>query len=146
MSSITDFINKLYFNPGNRDEVDEEYVEEEITKIKDEDVEVVMKNEEAINKKFSGANSLKKYAQLGKIMFGMLKDIKNGNYPQIPWFTIATIVLALLYVLNPMDVIPDFIPGLGYIDDVGVLGICVNWIETDIHKYLDFKLKEGKGL
>ncbi len=147
MSSITNFIDKLYFNPGNRDEtVSEEYLEGEVTKIDEKDVEVVMKNEEAINKKFSGANSLKKYAQLGKIMIGMLKDIKNGNYPQIPWFTIATIVLALLYVLNPMDVIPDFIPGLGYIDDIGVLSICVGWIETDLHKYLDFKIKEGKGI
>lgn len=147
MSTISDFIEKLYFNPGNRDQgVSEAYVEDEVTKIDEKDVEVVIKNEDAINKKFSGANSLKKYAQLGKILIGMLKDIKSGTYQQIPWFTIATIVLALLYVLNPLDVIPDFIPGLGYIDDVAVLGICIGWIETDLHKYLDFKIKEGKGL
>ncbi|HAV54550.1 MAG: DUF1232 domain-containing protein [Aequorivita sp.] len=136
----------MYFNPGNRDTGTKEYMEEEVTKIEDDDVEVVLENEEAINKKFSGANSLSKYAELGKIMVGMLKDVKNSVYPHVPWFTIATIVLALLYVLNPFDIIPDFIPGIGFIDDVSVLAIGVGWIETDLHKYLDWKIKEGKGL
>ncbi|HBL80623.1 MAG: hypothetical protein CL524_13420 [Aequorivita sp.] len=136
----------MYFNPANRDTGTKEYMEEEVTKIEDDDVEVVLENEEAINKKFSGANSLSKYAELGKIMVGMLKDVKNSVYPHVPWFTIATIVLALLYVLNPFDIIPDFIPGIGFIDDVSVLAIGVGWIETDLHKYLDWKIKEGKGL
>tara|TARA_R110000751_G_scaffold4227_6_gene20656 strand:+ start:254020 stop:254457 length:438 start_codon:yes stop_codon:yes gene_type:complete len=144
--SFKGILSKMYFNPANRDTGTKEYMEEEVTKIEDDDVEVVLENEEAINKKFSGANSLSKYAELGKIMVGMLKDVKNSVYPHVPWFTIATIVLALLYVLNPFDIIPDFIPGIGFIDDVSVLAIGVGWIETDLHKYLDWKIKEGKGL
>lgn len=135
------------FNPGNRDSGStNDFMEEEITKIKGEDVEIVIDNEEEIHKKFSGANSLSKYAELGKIMIGMVKDVRNGIYQDIPWFTIATIVLALLYVLNPFDIIPDFIPGIGYIDDVSVLAIGTGWIESDLHKYLDWKIKEGKGI
>ncbi|MBT0607350.1 YkvA family protein [Aequorivita echinoideorum] len=150
--SFKGILSQLYFNPGNRDtasknnEISEEYVEGEVAKIRDEDVEIVMDNEEAINKKFSGANSLSKYAELGKILVGMLKDVKNGVYPNVPWFTIATVVLALLYILNPMDIIPDFIPGIGYIDDIAVLTIGVGWIESDLHRYLDWKIKEGKGI
>lgn len=146
-----------FFNPKNRDDgtvknsissdsTVKGYMEDEVIKIKDEDVEMVLENEEAINKKFSGANSLAKYAELGKIMIAMIKDIKNRVYPEIPWFSIATIVLALLYVLNPLDLIPDFIPGIGYIDDLSVLAIGTGWIESDLHKYLDWKIKEGKGL
>ncbi|WP_271392569.1 YkvA family protein [Aequorivita sinensis] len=145
--SFKGIFSKKNFNPGNRDSgVTEDYLEEKVAKINDDDVEIVLQNEEEINKKFSGANSLSKYAELGKIMIGMLKDIKNRVYPEIPWFTIATIVLALLYVLNPFDIIPDFIPGIGYIDDVSVLAIGTGWIESDLHKYLDWKIKEGKGL
>lgn len=144
--SLKGILRKIYFNPGNRDNSTEEYLETEVTKIKDEDVEIVLKNEEAINKKFSGANTLSKYAELGKILVGMLKDVKNGVYPQIPWFTIATAVLALLYVLNPFDIVPDFIPGIGYVDDVSVLAIGMGWIESDLHRYLDWKIKEGRGI
>ncbi|HLW31055.1 MAG TPA: YkvA family protein [Aequorivita sp.] len=140
-------ILRTYFNSGNSDSgVSEEYMEEEVLKIREEDVEIVMENEEAINKKFSGENSLAKYAELGKIMVGMLKDFKNGVYPQVPWFTIATMVLVLIYLLNPFDLIPDFIPGIGYIDDVAIMGIGVGWVESDLHSYLDWKIKEGKGL
>jgi uncharacterized membrane protein YkvA (DUF1232 family) len=145
--SLKGIFSNLYFNPGNRDAgVSEGYVEDEVAKINEDDVEIVIDNEEAINKKFSGANTLSKYAELGKIMVGMLKDIKNGVYPEVPWFTIATVALVLLYVLNPMDIIPDFIPGLGYIDDMAVLSIGVGWIESDLHRYLDWKIEEGKGI
>lgn len=145
--SLKGIFSKSNFNPGNRDSgVSEEYVEEEIVKIKGEDVEIVIDNEDAINKKFSGSNSLSKYAELGKIMIGMLKDVKNGIYPQVPWFTIATVVMALLYILNPLDIIPDFIPGVGYIDDMAVLSLGIGWIESDLHRYLDWKIQKGKEI
>ncbi len=145
--SLKGIFSNLYFNPGNREDgVPEEYVNEEVAKIKEDDVEIVLENETAINKKFSGANSLSKFAELGKIMIAMLKDVKNGIYPQVPWFTIATVIMALLYTLNPMDIIPDFIPGIGYIDDLAVLSIGMGWIESDLHRYLDWKIKEGKGI
>jgi len=124
--------------------IDDTYVEEKVTKIDDDDVELLMSNEEAIEKKISNSNALSKYAELGKIMFGMIKDIKKGNYKNVPWFTIATIVMALLYVLNPLDLVPDFIPGIGYIDDLAVLSIGMGWIESDLHKYLDWKIEEVK--
>lgn len=126
------------------DKVNDDFVAEKVTKIKDEDIEIVMNNEEAISEKLSNASPLRKYAELGKIMLAMLKDVKKGNYPNVPWFTIASIVVALLYVFNPFDVVPDFIPGVGYIDDLAVLSISMGWVETDLHKYLDWRLSEGK--
>jgi uncharacterized membrane protein YkvA (DUF1232 family) len=124
--------------------INNDFVEEKVSKINDEDVEIVMDNEEAISKKISNAGPLRKYAELGKIMFAMLKDVKKGTYPSVPWFTIATVVVALLYIFNPLDIIPDFIPGIGYIDDLAVLSIGMGWIETDLHKYLDWRLSEGE--
>lgn len=115
-------------------------VREDVEKISEEDVEIVMDKEKQIEKKLSGSASLKKYLELGQLMMAMIKDTSSGKYKQVPWFTIATIAMALLYVLNPLDLIPDFIPGLGYLDDVTVLGIGLGWVESDLHRYLDWKL------
>ncbi len=64
-------------------EIDEEYMNDEITKIEDGDVKVVMDREEDISKKISSTNMLEKYTELGKIMFGMLKDYRKGIYTNV---------------------------------------------------------------
>ncbi len=124
--------------------ISKEYVENNVENITEDDVEILMQSEETISKKMANASPLRKFAEIGKIMFAMLKDIKNGRYHEVPWFTIASMTLALLYVLNPLDIIPDFIPGVGYIDDLAVLSIAMGWVETDLHKYLDWRIEEGK--
>ncbi|MFO8148279.1 MAG: YkvA family protein [Bacteroidota bacterium] len=122
--------------------IDEEYVSREITKIKEDDVEVAMSSQEAIADKIVNSSMLKKYTELGKVMFGMLKDYRKGIYTNVPWFTIAAIAFSFLYILNPFDLIPDFIPGIGYIDDFAVFTFGLKFIESDLHKYLDWKLEE----
>ncbi len=122
--------------------IDEEYVSGEITKINDGDVEVAVNSQEAIADKILNSGFLKKYTELAKVMFGMLKDYRKGIYTNVPWFTIAAIAFSFLYILNPFDLIPDFIPGIGYIDDFAVFTFGLKFIESDLHKYLDWKLEE----
>lgn len=122
--------------------IDEAYVSEEITKIKDGDVDVVMNNQKEISDKLSNSSVLRKYVELGKIMLGMLSDYRKGIYTKLPLFTIAAIAFAFLYLLNPFDIIPDFIPGVGYIDDMAVFTFALRFIESDLHNYLDWKLEE----
>ncbi len=38
--------------------------------------------------------------------------------PDTPWFAKAFLILVLAYALSPIDLIPDFIPVLGYLDDL----------------------------
>ncbi|MCX2838967.1 DUF1232 domain-containing protein [Salinimicrobium sp. MT39] len=125
--------------------INKDYLETEISKVNEGDLDVVMKNKDAIDKKLKGAG-MKKYAELGKLMFGMLKDYRKGEYNQMPWFTIAAIGLTLLYVFNPMDMLPDFLPGVGYVDDFALFTIAVRFIESDLHAYLDWKIDEAKLL
>jgi uncharacterized membrane protein YkvA (DUF1232 family) len=45
--------------------------------------------------------------------------------PRVPTFAKAVPVLAALYVLSPVDVIPDILPVLGQVDDLGILILSV---------------------
>ena len=123
-------------------EIDEEYLKKGVAKVKDGDVEIAAKNQDTIEDKIVNSSTLRKNTELGKLMFGMLQDYRKGVYSSVPWFTIASIAFALLYVLNPLDLMPDFIPGLGYVDDFAILTVTLRFIETDLHKYLDWKLEE----
>jgi uncharacterized membrane protein YkvA (DUF1232 family) len=128
---------KKYFTP------DEEYVLEQTNDTTTEEVDEVIKREGKLSFLMSTVKVLKKYYKLFDVMMMMIKDYRKGNYTAVPWFTIAAAGGALLYVLSPLDLIPDFIPGLGYLDDVTVLTIVVGWIDSDLHRYLDWKLEEG---
>jgi uncharacterized membrane protein YkvA (DUF1232 family) len=44
-----------------------------------------------------------------------------GKHPQTPWYAKALGLFVVAYALSPIDLIPDFIPVLGYVDDVLLL-------------------------
>ena len=45
--------------------------------------------------------------------------------PRVPWHAKAAIFLVLAYALSPLDLVPDFIPVLGYVDDVIIVPVGV---------------------
>jgi uncharacterized membrane protein YkvA (DUF1232 family) len=50
---------------------------------------------------------------------------------------------ALLYVLSPLDVIPDFIPLAGVLDDAAVFGFALAFSKGDLERYREWrKLQE----
>ncbi|WP_026915184.1 YkvA family protein [Christiangramia portivictoriae] len=122
--------------------IDEDYFKTEVTKIDDNDVSIAMDNQDKVDDKINNSGLLQKYSELAKLMYGMLKDYRKGIYNKVPWFTIATIAFSFLYILNPLDIIPDFIPGLGYIDDLAIITFGLRFIESDLHNYLDWKIEE----
>lgn len=125
-----------------KNKIDEDFVKTEVAKIDDDDVTIAMDSQAEVDDKINNSGLLQKYSELAKVMYGMLKDYRKGVYTKVPWFTIATIAFSFLYILNPLDIIPDFIPGLGYIDDMAVITFGLRFIESDLHNYLDWKLEQ----
>lgn len=66
------------------------------------------------------------------LLFRLLKAWKNGSYRGLSLRTLASLAAALLYVLSPVDLVPDFIPGIGMIDDVVVLALLLQSLAQDL--------------
>ncbi|CUT05620.1 Uncharacterized membrane protein YkvA, DUF1232 family [Candidatus Kryptobacter tengchongensis] len=74
-----------------------------------------------------------------KLLWMCVDDYLEGNYTKIPFKTIIAIAGALIYFLSPADAIPDFIPGIGYIDDAAVVGMVIKAIFSDLENYAQWK-------
>jgi uncharacterized membrane protein YkvA (DUF1232 family) len=100
--------------------------------------QVTDKNPTAIGKKFS-LGPMTHLIDDGKLLISMVKDYWNKEYRAVPYWVIGATVSALLYVLSPVDLIPDFIPGVGYIDDAAVVSACLRMIRKDLARYREWK-------
>jgi uncharacterized membrane protein YkvA (DUF1232 family) len=118
----------------------EEYVKDGAQNVTEKDVQKVISKSEEIQKKFSASGPLARFVEDGKLLISIVKDYWSGAYRQIPYSAIASIVFALIYVLNPFDMMPDMLPIIGQLDDVAVMGACLILVEQDLHKYKDWKL------
>jgi len=80
-----------------------------------------------------------------KILFSMISDSIKGVY-RIDSKTFLVIAGALAYVVLPTDLIPDFIPGIGFIDDAFVIGWTIKTIKDEIENYKRFKNEKTGAL
>lgn len=60
----------------------------------------------------------------------------SGRYRDISWKSVLIVLAAIIYFLNPIDLIPDLIPVLGLTDDFGVLLWVYNAVSSEIDKFL----------
>lgn len=71
--------------------------------------------------------------------FRLLRAYATGRYRDIPWASLVSIVAAVVYFVTPLDLIPDFILGLGLIDDVALLGWILSSLKNDIDHFLEWE-------
>lgn len=45
--------------------------------------------------------------------------------PRVPWYVKIIILFLLGYFISPIDLIPDFIPVIGYIDDILIISLTI---------------------
>ena len=69
------------------------------------------------------------------LFISLLRSYIRKEYKEIPLGTIVAVVAALAYFLAPVDVIPDFIPGFGFVDDASVIAFCFLSCKNDIDNY-----------
>ena len=86
------------------------------------------------------AGSALKYIPM---MASMVNMYVKKEYTDAPVGNIVATVSALIYVASPIDIVPDFIPGFGYIDDAAVVAACLALIKTDLDEYKSWRKING---
>lgn len=61
-----------------------------------------------------------------------MRFLRDKNAPLLP--RIAAL-FAVLYVVIPFDVIPDVIPVIGWLDDIGAVALVLAWTASQVRKY-----------
>ena len=128
-------MKKKTINKAQAETVLAEYAD----KVGTADVNNVLGKEDEIKKLFKRVKVLARYLNDLCEIFELLRDRVTGRYKEIPWRTIAALTGALIYALSPIDLLLDFIPGIGFLDDAIVIGLAVKLAQPDLEKYREWK-------
>ncbi len=124
--------------------IDQKFIENGAQKVTDTELEKVVSRSEDIKKKFTAGGPLKRFIEDGQLLISVVKDYRAGKFRQVPYGTIAAIVFTLIYVFNPLDLVPDVLPIIGQIDDAAVVAACMMLVEHDLYTYKLWKQDKGK--
>jgi uncharacterized membrane protein YkvA (DUF1232 family) len=104
-------------------------------RITDRDVARVLENADSIGDEFLKSGRLSRVLAEGKLLMALVRDYWTRDYRAAPFWVIGAAAFALLYVLAPLDLLPDAIPVIGQIDDLAVVSICVALVRQELVKY-----------
>jgi uncharacterized membrane protein YkvA (DUF1232 family) len=106
-----------------------------------EDVARALAKRARIEAKFNRPGPLRTFLAEAETMLQMLADTLCLRYGT-PWHALAAVAFALLYVAAPLDLLADFIPGLGLVDDAAVVSLCLGLVREDIARYRAWRISE----
>ncbi|MCR9261110.1 MAG: YkvA family protein [Pseudomonadaceae bacterium] len=80
----------------------------------------------------AGGSKIREMRDQLSTAIALVKAWVAGDYRQVSNKTIVILVAALLYFVMPLDVIPDFLFGLGFLDDATVLVYAFSQLKGEI--------------
>lgn len=80
-------------------------------------------------------NGLKSVSEHLTLMTNYVKDVASGRYKGYNKTHLTLIVAAILYVVSPLDIIPDFLIVAGLVDDAAIIAWAFNEMSKELSKY-----------
>jgi uncharacterized membrane protein YkvA (DUF1232 family) len=75
----------------------------------------------------------------------MLGGVMRGEYPHMSKTKLGMLGLGVLYIISPIDLIPDFLLGIGVVDDFGVFLWLMASLLGESGQYVDWERKRLAG-
>ncbi|ALJ00832.1 YkvA family protein [Rufibacter tibetensis] len=89
--------------------------------------------------KLKDANSNESgFDQLKDIMYRLIRLVKayyNGTYREVNTKSMLLGVAVLLYIVTPLDLVPDFIPIIGFADDISLMAWFISAFQEELQKF-----------
>ena len=76
-----------------------------------------------------------------KLLLPLIKEYWKGTYRDVSIKSIVIFLATLAYIISPIDLIPDYILGLGQLDDAAILGLSLFLLEKELMKYSEWRTK-----
>lgn len=103
---------------------------------------IINDNKERKNDNFYKKTSI--FDLLGKyrLLKGLIVDFRSGVYRKVSPISMITLVAGLIYIVSPVDFIPDFFPIVGWIDDMGVFAFIYKIVNDELENYSKWKSQQ----
>ncbi|SHI32411.1 Uncharacterized membrane protein YkvA, DUF1232 family [Hymenobacter daecheongensis DSM 21074] len=72
-------------------------------------------------------------------LFRLIRSSASGEYAGLPTPTIVAAVAVVIYFLSPIDLIPDFIPVLGLLDDIALVAWFSSTVKDELEKFTEWE-------
>ncbi|MCS5569388.1 MAG: YkvA family protein [Pseudomonadales bacterium] len=76
------------------------------------------------------------------LCIALVRSWIHGEYDGVSRQTIVAVTAALLYFVVPLDVIPDFLIGVGFIDDASVVGYVMTMLAAEMDTFRRWQERE----
>ena len=76
-------------------------------------------------------------------MIRLIRAYANGSYREVPVGSLLMILVAVIYFVSPIDVIPDVIPIAGFVDDALVVSLAINQVKADLDAFMAWELNRA---
>lgn len=70
-----------------------------------------------------------------KDLLRMWRSWRSGRYHASLWKTLALFGALVVYFVSPIDLIPDYIPFVGVVDDLALLGFFLRSVHRDLETF-----------
>ena len=82
------------------------------------------------------------FKELWPYLLAMLRLIRafcSGKYKKISWESLISIIVAVAYFASPLDLIPDFLPGIGYLDDAMIVRAVYRSVRVELDRFMEWE-------
>jgi len=84
-------------------------------------------------------NKFKQLFEVALTLVRLVRSYASGEYRDIKNSTIISGLAVLLYVLSPIDLIPDFIPVVGFLDDLSLVSWFIGKFQSEIIRFREWE-------